>query len=464
MKKILNGMFLFVALFATINVQAQSCDITKTNGGGFTTTIQSVVDNCDNTYTIVLRIDHNGCGGPTCQELSHYSVQATPGTYSNVSVQRLSGGMTYGSIDMGPNLESDPFQGFKIDETEGIGDGQAGSFTITYTLSGAFQNQQTSAKAGTSAQLASFTAAQFEYVMNCNNAVCGGGNNDTDGDGCDDTEDEFPTDPARCYTIKYPASGFASLAWEDLWPGKGDYDLNDLVLPYKTTLVANADNNIVEVKSKFYIKAVGASLHNGFGWQFDNLTPAQIASVTGASLQKGYISLNANGTEANQAKAVIVVFDDADNILNRAGGSFFNTLPNGMVGTSDTLNITVTFTQPVAQALVGAAPFNPFLIKNGDRGKEIHLVDYVPTSLADLSILGTVQDDSNPATGRYYRTENNLPWAINIPEVLEHMEEYIEITEGYLHFSEWAESNGVSYPDWYMDKPGYRDASKLWQP
>lgn len=462
MKKLLFSLTFALAVFSATILNAQSCEITKTNGGGFTTTIQSVVDNCNNTYTIVLRIDHNGCGGPTCKELSHYSVQATPGTYSNISVQVISGSMSYGNIDLGPNLGSDPFQGFKIDNTSGIGDGQAGSFTITYTLSGNLQNQQTSAKAGTSAQLASFTSAQFQYVMNCEGTNCGGGGNDTDGDGCDDNEDEFPTDPARCYTIKYPSSGFGTLAWEDLWPSKGDYDLNDLVLPYKITLVANSDNNIVEVKGKFYIKAVGANLHNGFGWQFDNILPGQVASVTGQSLLKGYVNLNGNGTEAGQNKAVVIAFDDADNILNRAGGQFFNTLPNGITGTSDTLNITVVFTQPLPQATVGAAPFNPFLIKNGTRGKEIHLVDHVPTSLASSSVFGTDDDDSNPATGRYYRTVNNLPWAIHIPQILDHMEEYIEITEGYLHFGEWAESNGVSYPDWYQNQSGYRDNTKIW--
>lgn len=464
MKNIIFTLLISSGLFSATALLAESCEITKTNGGGFTTTIQSVTDNCDNTHTIVLRVDHDGCGGPSCKELSHYSVQATPGTYSNVSVQVISGSMSYTNINLGPNLGSDPFKGFKVDGTSGIGDGDAGTFTITYTLSGNLQSQQTSAKAGTNAQLASFTAAQFEYVMNCSGTTCGGGNNDTDGDGCNDNEDEFPNDPTRCYTIKYPASSYGTLAWEDLWPSQGDYDLNDLVLPYRTTLVANADNKIVEVISKFYIKAVGANLHNGFGWQFDNITPNQIASVTGQSLEKGYVSLNGNGTEAGQTKAVIIAFDDADNLLHRAGGQFYNTLPNGLVGTSDTIIITVTFTQPLPQATVGAAPFNPFLIKNGDRGKEIHLVDGLPTSLADFSLFGTAADDSNPATGRYYRSANNLPWAIHIPQILDHMEEYIEITEGYLHFGEWAESNGTAYPDWYQNNPGYRNTSKLWQP
>ena len=111
-----------LAIFLPFSSKASvTCDISKVNGGGFTTSIQSVVDNCNNTYTITLRVDHNGCGGPSCKELSHYSIEALPGTYSNVSVAVISGSMTYSEIEMGPNLGSDPFQGFKIDGTNGIG-------------------------------------------------------------------------------------------------------------------------------------------------------------------------------------------------------------------------------------------------------------------------------------------------------------------------------------------------------
>ena len=142
------------------------CDVTKENGGGFTTTISGVQNNGDGTYTIELTIEHDGCGGPSCKELSHYSVEADPGTYSDVSVTVVSGGMTYGQIDMGPNLGSDPFDGFKIDGTSGIGGGDAGIFTVTYTIDN-LQDQQTSAKAGPNSQLAAFTVADFESVLNC---------------------------------------------------------------------------------------------------------------------------------------------------------------------------------------------------------------------------------------------------------------------------------------------------------
>ncbi|MEI6173208.1 MAG: hypothetical protein WCR01_05600 [Bacteroidota bacterium] len=153
-------------------VVVPDCEISKPNGGGFTTTIQSVVCT-NNSYRIVLRVEHDGCGGSSCKELSHFSVEADPGTYSNVIAEVISGPMTYNhNIVMGPNLgNSTPFQGFKIDNTKKIGDGNAGIFTVSYTLT-TLQDQQVLAKAGTSLQMASFTLADFTSVMNCNHTGC----------------------------------------------------------------------------------------------------------------------------------------------------------------------------------------------------------------------------------------------------------------------------------------------------
>ena len=166
----INGSVVQNVNFGIKDSNPAACEITGTNGGGFTTTIQDVVQNCDGTYTITARVDHSGCGGPSCKSLSHYSIEAAAGTYSNVSVNVLSGSLNYNYAN-GPNLGSDPFSGFKLDNTSGIGGGNAGSFTVTYTLT-SLQNQQFSAKAGTSGQITSFTIANFQSVMNCKGTTC----------------------------------------------------------------------------------------------------------------------------------------------------------------------------------------------------------------------------------------------------------------------------------------------------
>jgi LruC domain-containing protein len=97
-----------------------------------------------------------------------------------------------------------------------------------------------------------------------------------------------------------------------------------------------------------------------------------------------------------------------------------------------------------------------------DRNIEIHLPDYPPTSLANVAFFGTLDDDSDPATGRYYKTATNLPWGMNIAVRYDYTYEMVPILDGYNHFADWCQSGGVQYPDWYLDLPGYRNANEIY--
>ena len=459
------GILFMVFSFAG-HAQDNPCDVTKVNGGGFTTTIQSVVCNPgSNTHTIILRVEHDGCPGPACKELSHYSIEADPGTYSNVSVSVISGGMTYSNIDLGPNLGSDPFDGFKIDGTSGIGDGNAGVFTVTYTLSGGLQAQQTSAKAGGNSQIASFTVSNFESVMTCNGTGCPPVE-DCDGDGVPDAEDDYECDPDRAFDNYFPANGNGTLAYEDLWPGQGDYDFNDLICDYRFKMVTNASNELVEIFGTFTIKAFGASLHNGFGFQFPNTNISQAdLSASGYELTNGsVVTLGANGLESGQIKPTFIIWDDYFDLMPFPGsGIGVNTTPAASYVTPYTVDLFIEFTGgSYTLNQLDIPNFNPFLIVDLTRGHEIHLPDYEPTSLVDNSLFGQAQDNSIPSQDRYYKTEENLPWGIHITESFAYPKEMIDIVEVYNHFVEWATSGGLSYPSWYQDNPGYRDNSKIY--
>jgi len=286
---------------------------------------------------------------------------------------------------------------------------------------------------------------------------------DNDGDGVPDNLDEFPADASRAYTSYYPARNqYSSLAYEDLWPGKGDYDMNDLVLDYNFKLVSNAQNKVVDIYPTFYVKAVGAFLQNGFGFQLDNLAPAVVASVSGYSIKGSYISLAANGTENGQAKAVFIVFDNTINVTHTLPGVFVNTQKDVPYIQSDSIKMSIHFSTPQDIAALGTAPYNPFLIKNLQRDVEIHLPDKAPTSLANQALFGTGNDNSVPSSGRYYKTVNNLPWAVNVAGKFDYTWENVQVISGYLKFGTWAESGGASYPDWYINQAGYRDASQIY--
>lgn len=266
---------------------------------------------------------------------------------------------------------------------------------------------------------------------------------DTDNDGVPDTEDEYPTDPDRAFNIWTPGENqWGTLAFEDLWPGMGDYDFNDMVVNYKFQQITNTDNEVVDIKAYFKNVHEGASLVNGFGFELP-VSSNLVNSVSGYNISDGAVTLNPNGTESDQENAVIIVYDNGDVNLNILR------------------TITINFTQPIDQTILGDAPYNPFLIKDQDRAYEVHLPDKAPTTLANPNHLGTFHDDSNPAQGRYYKTQNNLPWAINIPVAFVWPKEKVQIIKGYLKFREWAESGGSQYTDWYKDLDGYRNNDNL---
>lgn len=289
---------------------------------------------------------------------------------------------------------------------------------------------------------------------------------DRDGDGIPDIEDDYPDDPLRALTNYYPAAGPGTLAFEDLWPAQGDYDMNDLVIDYQFKTVTNASNFLVETLVTFVLRASGASLKSGFGFQLSSGTiPAAAMKVTGHQLTNAYITLNENGTEAGQEIPTIIVFDNVFDILKSPGtGSGVNTDPNSPYVEPVTISVTITYTPDTyTDEQLNIEEFNPFLIVNMQRGREVHLLDYKPTSLADPKLLGTSGDYSKPSENKYYHTANNLPWALNICESFDYPKEKALLIKAYLHFAAWAQSGGTEYPDWYRNIAGYRDSEMIYQ-
>ncbi|HOI31572.1 MAG TPA: LruC domain-containing protein, partial [Bacteroidales bacterium] len=265
-------------------------------------------------------------------------------------------------------------------------------------------------------------------------------------------------------TNLYPATGFGTLAFEDLWPHKGDYDFNDLVIDYQFQITNTTSNFVEKVEASFIVKAFGASYENGFGFQLSNAIDPNDLNVSGFSLTENYITLNPNGTEAGQSKPTIIVFDNTYGQMEHPGmGIGVNTEPNALYVEPVTLTVTINFpSNTYTLNQLDISNFNPFLIVNMDRAVEVHLPYYPPTDLADVNLLGTNEDDSNPTSGKYYVTNGNLPWAINIYETFDYPIEKQDIIMVHLKFAEWATSGGVLFPNWYQNISGFRNESLIY--
>lgn len=283
---------------------------------------------------------------------------------------------------------------------------------------------------------------------------------DTDGDGVTDIYDKFPNDASRAYIQYFPsATTRGTLAFEDLWPSTGDYDLNDLIVTYKYTFINNALNKTIEIDADYAIQGIGATMKSGFGVQFP-FTHDKVSSVTGQKLSTGSIKQNTNGTEASQTKAVIIPFDDPQSLIPQL---YANTVNGQNHLASDTVHIKMLLSTPLSAADLGTAPFNPFIICNQMRGYEVHLPGQKPTDKADTKVFGTADDITSPSKNIYYLNKSNGPWALSFTEPFDYPAEGNNISKVYNYFLQWAQSGGTLYIDWYKDLPGYRNNNLLYK-
>jgi LruC domain-containing protein len=266
-----------------------------------------------------------------------------------------------------------------------------------------------------------------------------------------------PEQPTRTYSTElfYPSSGgVGTLAYEDLWPGLGDYDFNDLVVNYQYTVRLDNANEVIELIANMNVQAIGAGFHNGLALALP-LSAAAVDRVSG-NRTNGLMSLRPNGVESGPSNAIIPLFDDAFSLAAGGSGYFVNTQHEAPVTSTDPVSVSVMFKKGVRLADLGSAPFDPFLIANRNRGVEIHLPGNQPTAMADWSLFQSLADNSIPSSGQTYLTSDNLPWAIQVPSPFAYPAEKFGLTKAHPRFTDWAKSGGTLYTDWFLNKEGYR--------
>jgi LruC domain-containing protein len=273
---------------------------------------------------------------------------------------------------------------------------------------------------------------------------------DTDGDGVSDTFDDYPTDPELAYNnYTFTENGWGTLAFEDLWPNKGDYDFNDMVLSYNINQITNGQNKVKKIGMTYKLRAIGARYANGFAVEL----PFSAANITDLVVSHPALF----NLESSAPKAVMRFFNSSFDLIPQQAEGFINTVIGETYFTPVVFTATFKLQTPLAPSTFNfQPPYNPFIFVNGVRGHEVHLPGYTPTTLANTALFGT-GDDNSVVGVRYYKTVNNHPWAINIATEFAYPIERAQITKAHLKFKVWAQSSGNSFPDWYLDNPGYRD-------
>lgn len=261
-----------------------------------------------------------------------------------------------------------------------------------------------------------------------------------------DPEDPDPIENGTTY----------SYLFEDMWPLYGDYDMNDVVLRVnKITTYADVNNKVNKFSFDVSIRAVGAEKMIGGAVMLNNVTASAVKSVNYSINTPSTFNVTNTGVEQNQRNAVIPLFDNAHKFIGKEG--FVNTQHNGSnVANPPVMTVTVEFSTPVALGDLNAESLNFFIITdinakpvNKGNRREIHIVDYIPTNMADTSTFGNNNDGSNPSAGKYYRSKDNLPWGIATPNEFRWPLEYVQIQDAYAQFESWVTSGGADNKEWW---------------
>ncbi|MCH4155668.1 MAG: LruC domain-containing protein [Muribaculaceae bacterium] len=228
-------------------------------------------------------------------------------------------------------------------------------------------------------------------------------------------------------------------AFEDLWPNKGDFDLNDVVVKYDSKVtIGSKDNGVVKTVDTYTLLWTGAAYDNDFRYEIPGVKASDILSCTVEGTNAGAGLLN-QGTANN---AVIEVFKGARTLIGRETGK------------TATFTVTTVYKNR-AQSIT--PPYNPFIVPGISPYREVHFVDFTPSSLFTdaASMLGTHDDLSVPASGYYYRTSGNYPFAILMPGVtdlgdfLNAKYEAQPINVTFPKYNTWVTSGGTQNKDWY---------------
>lgn len=224
------------------------------------------------------------------------------------------------------------------------------------------------------------------------------------------------------------------VAFEDNWPHKGDYDLNDVIVKYSSRLNFNNKNEVLSTEDTYELLWSGASFKNGFAYQL-NTDRANVKT----ELLETPTTFPGQGLDADISKATINV------LLNALDVTAHNQK-------TVTYKIKNSFTTPVPHQTLGIPPYNPFIMVHDNLESsrtEVHLVNYPPTEKADMKLFHTGQDLSSvPAS--YYVASGNYPFAIHLSNAESfNTPETKAIDSSFEHFIDWVNSNGTNYKDWY---------------
>lgn len=250
------------------------------------------------------------------------------------------------------------------------------------------------------------------------------------------TPPSVETDGDNKQTVKFDRGIYS---FEDLWPSRGDFDMNDVMVKssYEKTFGEKGVYAETFLLKTFPNSTTG--LENGLAVTLEG--PAATAELSCWTLSPA-TAHNPNPVfekaEFRREGDVLLL---TDNVKQLAGSTY---------------KITVTHSTPANKSSL----CKPFIFRNkAQEGKrwELHLPFEAPSAGVDMSYFGQSDDRSVPEKGVYYVRELMYPFAFflsgatenDLTPLLDPANEKVAIDVLFPDYKEWALSQGTTNKDWY---------------
>lgn len=276
--------------------------------------------------------------------------------------------------------------------------------------------------------------------------------------------------PNFLYIYSPAKNTYGTLLFEDMWPEKGDYDLNDFVAYYHTFGVIALSYN-TETMGKDYItidvqfRAIGGLQPYRLCLQLDAFNASYIDDI---KIKSSDELIQAELLNPGDDSPAIFTFAGSEKLKGQKGGKYYNTESEYLTQENELITVSITlYTQTghrpdeqltnaekklrlIKSAAINATVSQPtthnFFLQNTITNKEIHLRGYNPTKLYkdyEIDSAGKMKE------GIPYCSTDNFVWGLKVPAPISHSAEEVDITKAYKKFTNWILSNSISDADWY---------------
>ena len=251
----------------------------------------------------------------------------------------------------------------------------------------------------------------------------------------DETGGTFTT-----WTYLPSSSGYYIASYEDLFPQKGDYDFNDLVVAYRVALGSEGNDGVRHIRGDGHLIARGAAYDHD--WYLRIGLPEWAAGTGTATFYEAQSEAPVPGFPRDftvMGSTNLLLAEHIGAHFKDGQSTYVNTFEEQVIQQGPRFEFSLSLDVPVPADQMGTAPFDPFIYVH-DTGYEVHLADKSPVLGHSRNLL-----DNKSA----FRDKNNFPFAMIIPDEFSPPLAAVDIGLAYPTFIDYVTSKGSSAQDWF---------------